>query len=80
MPLVAATAHRLREEDWRDADVLLITDGQFPAPKAELLDELGEAQWELGLEVHGLLVGVEEASDALQSIVTHTHVVGVGGA
>ena len=70
---------RLRQEDWRDADVLLITDGQFPVPKEELLEELEEAQWELGLEVHGLLIGVQESSDALSSICTHTHVVNTPG-
>lgn len=54
---------------------LLITDGQFKVPAQELLDELQRAQWELGLEVHGLLVGVEDASEGLQSISTHIHTV-----
>ena len=54
---------------------LLITDGQFKVPGQELLDELQQAQWELGLEVHGLLVGVEDASEGLQSISTHIHTV-----
>jgi uncharacterized protein with von Willebrand factor type A (vWA) domain len=54
---------------------LLITDGQFNVPAQEILDQLHQAQWELGLEVHGLLVGVEDASEGLQSISTHIHTV-----
>eukprot|EP01047_Picozoa_sp_COSAG01_P083312 COSAG01_NODE_17372_length_1156_cov_5.012299_2_plen_59_part_00 len=51
-------------------------------PSEGLREELADAQWELGLEVHGLLVGVEDASDGLSSICTHVHKVagaGVGG-
>ena len=58
-----------------DALQLLITDGQFNVPAQELLDQLQQAQWELGLEVHGLLVGVEDASEGLKSISTHIHAV-----
>jgi hypothetical protein len=39
-------------------------------PSEGLREELADAQWELGLEVHGLLVGVEDASDGLSSICT----------
>jgi len=73
-PMASALA-RLTDEAWRDADVLLITDGQFNVPAQELQDQLQHAQWELGLEVHGLLVGVEDASDGLAAVATHIHAV-----
>lgn len=55
------------------ADILMVTDGEIPMPKDQLLDQLGDAKEDLGLELHGLLVGRHE-SKALQQLTTHLHV------
>ena len=39
------------------ADILMVTDGQIPNPSPQLLDRIATARGELGLEVHGLIVG-----------------------
>ena len=35
----------------------MVTDGQIPNPSQQLLDRIAAARGELGLEVHGLIVG-----------------------
>ena len=35
----------------------MVTDGQVPSPSQKLLDQLAVARGELGLQVHGLIVG-----------------------
>jgi len=42
---------------WAQADILMVTDGQIPNPSQQLLDRIAAARGELGLEVHGLIVG-----------------------
>ena len=39
------------------SDILMVTDGQIPNPRPELLDRIATARGALGLEVHGLIVG-----------------------
>ena len=61
---------RLRDAAWRDADILLVTDGEIPPPDAGLLAALEEGRRDMGLKVHGLLVG-DAGSDAVASLCTH---------
>ena len=55
-PLEAALL-RLEESEWAAADVLMVTDGEIPPPNPEVSSRLARAKEELGLQVHGLLVG-----------------------
>lgn len=55
-PLEAALT-RLEEAEWAAADVLVVTDGELPPPSADVGARLERAKAELGLQVHGLLVG-----------------------
>jgi len=54
-PLRAAV-ERLRRSDWTDADVLLVSDGEFPVPDA-LASEIRKARADQSARFHGLLVG-----------------------
>eukprot|EP01052_Picozoa_sp_SAG31_P020420 SAG31_NODE_1534_length_7987_cov_35.780933_2_plen_690_part_00 len=72
---LAGCLERLHDESWQDADILLITDGMFRAPSIELMDQLELAKANLGLEVHGLLVGPTIASDPFASLCTKVHAV-----
>jgi uncharacterized protein with von Willebrand factor type A (vWA) domain len=52
-------------EGWQDADVLIVSDGEFgPTPAA--LDRLDEAREHHGLRVQGLLVGDRETLGLLE--------------
>ena len=60
---LAASARRLRDE-WRTADILLVTDGEVEAPSPHLLEDL-QLLREGGLRVFGLTVaepGQEESA------------------
>jgi uncharacterized protein with von Willebrand factor type A (vWA) domain len=61
---------RLRDAEWQDADILLVTDGEIPRPDAALLSALEEGRRDMGLKVHGLLVG-DAGSEAVTSLCTH---------
>ncbi len=64
---------RLRDAAWRDADILLVSDGEIPEPDPALLGALEEARAEHGLKVHALLVG-DAGSSAVEKLATHvTH-------
>lgn len=54
---LACSLERLGREAWNMADVLLVTDGEIPPPNEDILAKLNIAKEELGLTVHGLLVG-----------------------
>jgi hypothetical protein len=49
--------------EWANADVLLVTDGEIPPPSEELLASLSRATQDMGLKVHGLLVGEEHGTE-----------------
>jgi uncharacterized protein with von Willebrand factor type A (vWA) domain len=61
---------RLRDAEWRDADILLVTDGEIPQPDAALLEALEAGRRDAGLKVHGLLVG-DARSDAVAALCTN---------
>lgn len=51
----------------------MVTDGEIPMPDAQILSRLQNAKDELGLEVHGLLVG-KNITEPMEELCTHLHV------
>ena len=43
--------------DWSLADILLVTDGEIPNVSKELLTDIEDVKTELGVKVHGVVVG-----------------------
>jgi len=64
---------RLQESAWCNADILLVTDGEIKPPDETLIENLNRAKAELGLKVHGLLVGDAGDEDVIESICTNVH-------
>ncbi len=56
------------------ADILMVTDGEIPRPSEWVKKDLKAAVDDLGLEIHGLLVGQQDTTPAMQDICTHLHV------
>ncbi len=54
--VLESALRRQREQTWRDADILLITDSRFPRP-VELIEPITTARQDDGLRVHALLLG-----------------------
>ena len=48
---------RLQTEDWARADILLVSDGDFGAPSANLQAQIDDAKSRLRLHIAGLLIG-----------------------
>ena len=64
---------RLDTEEWENADILLVTDGEIKPMQEDLLDALDERKSERGLKVHGLVVGEQGNPEVIESLCTHTH-------
>eukprot|EP00854_Cymbomonas_tetramitiformis_P005947 gene5947-7150_t len=64
---------RLQEATWADADVLLVTDGEIPNPDAGLIQQLDATKDDLGLKVHGLLVGDPREPEIMDAICSQVH-------
>jgi uncharacterized protein with von Willebrand factor type A (vWA) domain len=47
---------KLGTEEWQQADVLMVTDGEIPNPDDVIVATIDKMVVEKGLEVHGLLV------------------------
>jgi uncharacterized protein with von Willebrand factor type A (vWA) domain len=62
------TVHR---ERWRDADILIVSDGEFGCVP-QTLDRLDDARQRLGLRVQGVLVGDRETMGLLE-VCDHIH-------
>lgn len=52
---------RLAEENWEKADMLMVSDGEFPVP-GRLESSLDAAREERGAKLHGVLIGSRTAS------------------
>jgi hypothetical protein len=50
---------RLATDAWKQADILMVTDGEIKPPDAALLKRIRAANAELGLEVHALIVATQ---------------------
>ena len=70
---LALSLQRLKQQEWALSDILMVTDGEIPQPNEDILDELGAAHEELGLEVHGLLVG-SNVTEPMKALCTKLHV------
>ena len=72
-PFIRALS-RLDEEEWSNADILLVTDGEIRPPDEDMLTDLDNAKDTMGLKVHGLLVGEPGmGADVVENLCTHTH-------
>lgn len=72
-PFIRALS-RLEDNEWSNADILLVTDGEIRPPDEDMLTDLNLAKEEMGLKVHGLLVGEPGAgADVVEQLCTHTH-------
>jgi uncharacterized protein with von Willebrand factor type A (vWA) domain len=60
---------RLRDVNWEQADILLVSDGEFPA-EPETVATIATAHREKKMRVHGLLVG-SRSSVAMESLCHH---------
>jgi uncharacterized protein with von Willebrand factor type A (vWA) domain len=70
---LALSLERLGREGWALADILMVTDGEIPRPKKDILSRLDAAKADLGLEVHGLLVG-PRITAPMEELCSHLHV------
>ncbi|CAE7217987.1 ravA [Symbiodinium natans] len=56
--VLLASVERLgSSQQWQNADLLLVTDGEVPKPSDGVLESLGEARAEYGARVYGVVVG-----------------------
>jgi len=69
---LALSLERLGREEWNLADILMVTDGEIPPPDEDILQKLNIAKEELGLSVHGLLVG--RVTEPMEQICSDIHV------
>ena len=69
---LALSLDRLGREEWNLADILMVTDGEIPHPNEDILRKLNVAKEDMGLSVHGLLVG--RVTEPMQEICTDIHV------
>jgi len=69
---LALSLERLGREEWNLADILMVTDGEIPHPNEDILGKLNVAKDDMGLSVHGLLVG--RVTEPMQKICTDIHV------
>ena len=69
---LALSLERLGREEWNLADILMVTDGEIPPPDQDILQKLNTAKEELGLSVHGLLVG--RVTEPIEQICSDIHV------
>jgi uncharacterized protein with von Willebrand factor type A (vWA) domain len=70
---LALALERVGREGWGLADVLMVTDGEIPEPHADVLAGLAAARAELGLRVHGLLVG-RHVTEPMRALCSDLHV------
>ncbi|GAX75202.1 hypothetical protein CEUSTIGMA_g2646.t1 [Chlamydomonas eustigma] len=64
---------RLKTNEWSQADILMVTDGEIPRPGTEILNTIKAMHDDSGLEVHGLLVS-RQISEAMKQLCTQIHV------
>ena len=75
---LAKAAERLSEEKWGRADVVLVSDGEFPVP-ASAAAQVRHALLHRGARMHGVLIGNAQ-SEALAAPCDPVHVFSSWGA
>jgi uncharacterized protein with von Willebrand factor type A (vWA) domain len=68
---IERAVERVNHEGWHDADILIVSDGEFGATR-DALDRLDEARSCHGLRVQGLLIGDRETMGLLETC-DHIH-------
>lgn len=68
---IERAVERVNAEGWHDADVLIVSDGEFGATR-DALDRLDEARSRRALRVQGLLIGDRETMGLLETC-DHIH-------
>ncbi|KAL6776203.1 hypothetical protein ACKKBG_A20245 [Auxenochlorella protothecoides x Auxenochlorella symbiontica] len=63
---------RVTLEEWKLADILIVTDGQLAAPAPLICEQLAHAREHLGLRTHGLVIG-DRVSEAMTAFCSQTH-------
>lgn len=69
---LALSLERLGREGWELADILMVTDGEIPFPNQDIINRLDSAKAELGLKVHGLVVG-PRITGPMKELCSHLH-------
>ncbi|MEW5311330.1 MAG: hypothetical protein WDW38_003056 [Sanguina aurantia] len=72
-PLALALKRLESQNEWAQADILMVTDGEIPDPSDDIVDQIRSANKEFALEVHGLMVS-SNVSKAMNKLCTHIHV------
>eukprot|EP01024_Parvocaulis_polyphysoides_P001347 TRINITY_DN10362_c1_g1_i2.p1 TRINITY_DN10362_c1_g1~~TRINITY_DN10362_c1_g1_i2.p1 ORF type:complete len:206 (-),score=17.47 TRINITY_DN10362_c1_g1_i2:188-805(-) len=62
---------RCQTQDWSEADILLVSDGQFYKPNESIYETISNLNKDMGLEVHGLLLSQME--EPMKGLCTHLH-------
>lgn len=71
-----ASARRLQsDEQWGNADMLIVTDGELDPPKPSVLQDLAVARLQCGTRVVGIVLG-ENAGKTMQELCTELFVTG----
>lgn len=70
-PLQAALA-RLQQQEWRQADILLVSDGEFQV-SAALRQQVAQAKESLGVRLFGLQLGYATALHAMRQLCDPVH-------
>ena len=68
---------RLESEEWRLADVLIVTDGQIGESSPELLARLSAAHADFGLRTHGIVVA-KRVPEVMARLCTQTLLCRIG--
>mmetsp|Transcript_2638 Transcript_2638/g.4491 ORF Transcript_2638/g.4491 Transcript_2638/m.4491 type:complete len:677 (+) Transcript_2638:36-2066(+) len=64
---------RLSKQEWAQADILMVTDGEIPEPDEAILSTIERMHTDMGLEVHGLLVS-SRTTESMKKLCTDLHV------
>lgn len=77
-PLEASVERLNRDEDWRNADVLIVTDGEVPMPREKVVQDLERAQETEGTRIVGIVLG-SDTGDVMEQICTELYTTGDPG-
>lgn len=76
-PVLEASARRLGvdDDDWRNADLLIVTDGEVPMPRADAVASLEAARHSEGARVVGVVLG-ECGGQAMEQLCDELYITG----
>ena len=68
--LLNLALEKAQQEQWQKADIMLVSDGEFPVP-SDLVRKINEAKNKRSISVHGTLIG--SADHAMKKICDPLH-------